>query len=137
VSTKLFPRRTAVGVLMMVLALAVTARSADPAPTAEPKARAIAALEQDVKTDPNNAELWLHLGFAYRKTEKMDQAQAAFEKTVALNPRATDALYMLGLIYEKKQDTSAAQKAWKDYLAAETNSDKRAVAEKHIHHLSQ
>jgi cytochrome c-type biogenesis protein CcmH/NrfG len=102
-----------------------------------PQERAAAALEQDLKTDPNNAELWLHLGFAYRKMEMMDQARQAFEKVAALNPHETDAYYMLGLIYESQHNKAAAQKAWKDYLAAEANPDKRAVAEKHIHHLSQ
>ena len=105
--------------------------------TAAPKERAVAALEQDLKTDPNNSELWLHLGFAYRKMGNMDQAQAAFEKASSLNPREPDAFYMLGLIYESKHQTQAAEKAWKDYLAAETDSSKRAIAEKHIHHLSQ
>jgi cytochrome c-type biogenesis protein CcmH/NrfG len=108
------------------------ARAVDPQ-----QERAAAALEQDLKTDPNNAELWLHLGFAYRKMDKLDQARQAFEKVAALNPHETDSYYMLGLIYESQHNKAAALKVWKEYLAAETNPDKRAVAEKHIHHLSQ
>ena len=108
------------------------ARAADPQ-----QERAAAAIEQDLKTDPSNAELWLHLGFSYRKMGKIDQARQAFEKVTALNPHETDSYYMLGLIYESQHNTAAAQKAWKDYLAAETDATKRAVAEKHIHHLSQ
>lgn len=121
--------------LLAALLLFIIPRSA---PAADPQQeRAATALEQDVKTDPNNPELWLHLGFAYRKMEKIDQARQAFEKVTALNPHQTDAYYMLGLIYESQHNTAAAQKAWKEYLASETNADKRAVAEKHIHHLSQ
>ena len=122
-------------ILLAVLALLSgphLARAAD-----SQQQRATAALEQDLKTDPNNSELWLHLGFAYRKTDNIDKARSAFEKASALNPQEKDAYYMLGLIYESQHNTTAAQKAWKDYLAAETNADKRAVAEKHIHHLSQ
>jgi cytochrome c-type biogenesis protein CcmH/NrfG len=107
-------------------------RAADPQ-----KERAVSALEEDLKTDPNNAELWLHLGFAYRKLGKIDQAQNAFEKVSSLNPNEKDAFFMLGLIYESKNQKDAAEKAWKSYLAAETDAGKRSIAQKHIHHLSQ
>jgi cytochrome c-type biogenesis protein CcmH/NrfG len=137
VSRRIFSTMKA-GLALAVIGLAApAARAADPASPADQKARTVAALEQDVKTDPSNAELWLHLGFAYRKSEKIDQALEAFQKAAALNPRETDAFYMLALIYESKHDKPAAQKAWKDYLAGETDAAKRSVAEKHIHHLSQ
>ncbi len=103
----------------------------------DPKDRAVSALEQDVKADPNNAELWVHLGFAYRKAGQIDQAQSAFEKAVTLNPRSTDPYFMLGLIYESKNLNDKAQDAWQKYLSGETDPTKRAMAEKHIHHLSQ
>ncbi len=103
----------------------------------DPRERAASALEQSLKTDPNNPELWVHLGFAYRKLGQIDQAQSAFEKATHLNPQNTEAFYMLGLIYESKHETQAAQKAWQSYLLAEKDVEKRAVAEKHLHHLSQ
>jgi len=124
-----------IGVLLLAGRLTATAAETPAADTQ--RERAVSALEQDLKTDPNNAELWVHLGFAHRKMGKLDDAQRAFEKAAALNPRATEALYMLGLIYESKHDQKAAEKAWKDYLAAETDAEKRAIAEKHIHHLTQ
>jgi len=128
-------RTTCILSLMAALPLFLfspSARAADPQ-----QERAAAALEQDIKTDPNNAELWLHLGFAYKKMGKIDQARQAFEKVTALNPHESDSFYMLGLIYESQHNSTAAQKAWKEYLAAETDANKRAIAEKHIHHLSQ
>jgi cytochrome c-type biogenesis protein CcmH/NrfG len=121
----------------LFLTAAAPGISADSAPAGEQKERAVAALEQDVKTDPNNAELWLHLGFAYRKSGQMDKAQGAFEKVVAMDSHNRDALFMLGLIYESKHQTQDALRVWKDYLAAETDAEKRQIAEKHIHHLSQ
>ena len=124
--------------LLPLLATLMLCLSFHPARAADPQQeRATAALEQDLKTDPNNAELWLHLGFAYRKMGRIDQARNAFEKASSLNPKEKDALFMLGLIYESKGQTDAAQKAWTSYLAAETDSEKRALAQKHIHHLSQ
>ena len=103
----------------------------------DPKMRATMALEQDVKTDPSNAELWLHLGFAYRKDNQNDKAQTAFEKASTLDPHSSDAFYMLGLIYESKHQTEDARKAWQSDMSVETDAAKRAVAEKHLHHLSE
>jgi cytochrome c-type biogenesis protein CcmH/NrfG len=107
------------------------------AATPDAKERATAALEQDVKADPNNAELWLHLGYAYRKDGQVDQSQNAFEKASSLDPRNPNALYMLGLIYEKKHQKQEALRVWKNYLAVESDPSERAIAEKHIHLLSQ
>jgi tetratricopeptide (TPR) repeat protein len=111
--------------------------AADPTSGSAQQERAVSALEQDVKADPNNAELWLHLGFAYRKLDQIDKAQEAFEKTTALNPKAKDAFFMLGIIYESKHRNADAVQAWKSYMAIETSPDKRDIAQKHIHHLSQ
>ena len=103
----------------------------------EHRVRAAAALEKDLKADPDNSELWIHLGFAYRKTDDLPRAQAAFEKALVLNPKSTESLYMLGMIYESKGQKAEAQKTWNTYLTLENDATKRAVAEKHIHHLSQ
>jgi cytochrome c-type biogenesis protein CcmH/NrfG len=103
----------------------------------EQKETAVAALEQDVKANPNNTELWLHLGFAYRKAGQIDLSQNAFEKAASLDPKNTDALFMLGLIYEKKHMTQDAQRVWKQYLDTAKDTEKRRDAEKHLHHLSQ
>lgn|GEM_PF-1496190 len=99
--------------------------------------RTVLTLEQAVKNDPLNSELWLHLGFAYRKAGDIEKSRTAFEKASSLNPRSADAFYMLGLIYESKHQTAEAEKAWQSYLSIETDTTKRAVAEKHIHHLDQ
>jgi len=121
----------AIGVLGLS---APTTRAATP--TDEQK-RVVTVLEQAVKTDGGNSELWVHLGFAYRKSGQMDLSQAAFEKAAQLNPKGTDAFYMLGLIYENKHDNTAAEKAWTSYMANESDASKRRVAEKHIHQINQ
>jgi cytochrome c-type biogenesis protein CcmH/NrfG len=121
--------------LLFILTAAPLAAAGEP--VKEQQARATSVLEQAVKADPNNAELWAHLGFAYRKSGQIDQAEGAFSKAAALNPNSSDALYMLGLIYESKHRTQDALQAWKKYLALENDPNKRATAENHIHHLSQ
>ena len=105
--------------------------------SASDQSRAVAALQEDLKTDPNNAELWLHLGFAYRKLNQIEDAQHAFEKAAALSPTgAKDANFMLGLIYESKNMKAEALRAWQNYLTVEKDPERRQMAEKHIHHLS-
>ena len=130
------PLRTWMVSFSLLLAAVIPSHAADASPNGA-QVRAASALEQDLKTDPNNPELCLHLGFAYRKMNKIDQAQAAFEKAAGLAPNAKDAYFMLGLIYESKNMKQEGEEAWKKYLAAETDPEKRALAEKHIHHLSQ
>ena len=128
-----FPRFHISLALFFCLSLISVGRAAD----TDPQERTVAALEQAIKSDPANADLLLHLAFAYRKVNKLDEAQSAFEKVRALDPHNRDALYMLGLIYEKEHRTPDARQAWKDLLSTETNAEKRGIAEKHIHHLDQ
>lgn len=123
--------------LVLAAVLAGSAFAEEAPRNVEQKERAVAALEQAIKADPNNAELWVLLAFANRKLDRIDKAQEAFEKASSLDPRNQESLYMLGLIYEKKDRKADALRVWKQYLEVSTNPEKRAVAEKHIHHLSQ
>lgn len=123
--------------IVLIFALVSMMGSAGAADGRADKERAVAALETALKADPSNAELWIHLAFAQRKLDRLDAAQAAFEKAAGLKPDNEDALYMLGLIYEKKEMKADALRVWKKYLSVSTNPEKKSVAEKHIHHLSQ
>lgn len=117
--------------------LSLSWRIAAEDPSRAQKERTVAALEKSLQADPQNADLWVHLAFAHRKLDRLDQALAAFEKAATLDPKNEDALYMMGLIYEKKEMKAEALRTWGQYLKVSTNAEKKAVAEKHIHHLSQ
>ena len=95
------------------------------------------AIEQSLKTDPQNSALWNQLGFANHKLGDTDAAQAAFEKAASLDPSDGDAFYMLGLIYEKKKMTAEAVQAWKNVLNVSKDKRKRDVAEKHLRNLNK
>src|SRR5690349_5776924 len=75
--------------------------------------RAVEALQKAIQSDPQNAELWTHLGFAQRKLDQLDAAAVSFEKAVSLNPSSQESLYMLGLIYEKLKRPQEALRVWK------------------------
>jgi len=69
--------------------------------------------------------------------EDINQVQSTHEKIVAAEPNNVESLFILGLVYEKKGQKQDALKVWKQYLTAETDSAKKAIAQKHIHLLSQ
>lgn len=121
----------------LLFSLSLGAAAKEPAPGGDDRERTIVALEKAIQADPQNADLWVHLAFAQRKLDRIDRAREAFEKAVALDPKNQDALYMLGLIYEKAERKADALRVWKQYLELSSNPEKRDVAEKHIHHLSQ
>jgi cytochrome c-type biogenesis protein CcmH/NrfG len=99
--------------------------------------RAKTAIEEAIKKDPANSELWLHLGFIEKKLGNVEASQTAFEKCVSLNPKNADAYYMLGLIYEKKKMKDQAIGAWKSCLANTTEERVKEIARKHLSHLQQ
>jgi cytochrome c-type biogenesis protein CcmH/NrfG len=121
----------------LLLALAGRAVAEESSSTNEQKERAIAALDQAIKADPSNSELWMHLGYACRKVEDFDRARQAFEKASSLDPKNQEALFMLGLIYEKMKQPQDALRIWKQYLSVATDPEKRDKAQNHIHRLSQ
>ncbi|OGR42811.1 MAG: hypothetical protein A2X28_10685 [Elusimicrobia bacterium GWA2_56_46] len=103
--------------------------------SAEELNRDIAALEEAVKRNPADIELYIRLGFAYAKLEKADDAQRAFENAVRLDPKKAIAHYMLGLIYEKKGLREKALAAWQACLENAAEPHLRETALKHLHHL--
>jgi cytochrome c-type biogenesis protein CcmH/NrfG len=104
-------------------------------PSIEELDKNAAALEEAVKRDSANVELYIRLGFTYAKLEKADEAQKAFETVVRLNPKRAIAHYMLGLIYEKKSLTEKAIAAWQACLENASEPHIRETALKHLHHL--
>jgi protein O-GlcNAc transferase len=116
--------------LTLTLAPAVFAAAND-------RQETVAALEQNVKTNPNNSDLWVHLGLAYRDVNDTQKAESAFQKALSLNPRNTNALFMLGLLYEKKNQNQDALRTWQQLISVETDPARKQVAERHIHQLSQ
>ena len=95
-----------------------------------------ADLEEAVKKQPDNAELYIKLGFTYTRLEKADDAQRAFENAARLAPAKAITHYMLGLIYEKKGLKDKAIASWTACLQYAVEPQMRETARKHLHHLS-
>jgi cytochrome c-type biogenesis protein CcmH/NrfG len=53
--------------------------------------KAIAKLEEAVKTDPGNGDALLFLGYAYQENHQREKAIAAFEQAIKVDPEQDDA----------------------------------------------
>src|SRR5687768_17418148 len=94
-------------------------------PTAEGKTsdelrKVRTVIETALKDDPQNSELWVHLGLVERKLDRVDAALEAFERAAKFNPQNANAHFMRGLAYEKKQDNIKALSAWEACLSVST-----------------
>ena len=96
--------------------------------------RAKSAIADELLKDPENSELWVHLGHAWRQLKNLEESRRAFEKALALTPKNLRAQFMLALIYEKKELNAKAAAAWKACLDS-PDPHVREVAQKHLHHL--
>jgi len=70
---------------------------------------AIALLEDVTKTQPKNADAWNWLGFAYRSTERFDEAFVAYNEALKIDPDHDGANEYLGELYLMTGDLAAAE----------------------------
>ena len=70
---------------------------------------AIALLEDVAKEEPNSADVWTLLGFAYRSTGKTEPAFAAYNKALLLDPDHVGANEYLGELYLQVGDLAKAK----------------------------
>jgi Flp pilus assembly protein TadD len=66
-----------------------------------------------VKDRPEDARAWYHLGTAFNKLDKADEAVRAFRQVVKIEPDSARAYYFLGVSYDKKGHTEEAHEAYR------------------------
>ena len=71
---------------------------------------AIKSFSSAAERNPRNADVQNYLGFAYRKTGKLDLAFTHYNRALALNPRHRGAHEYIGEAYLIKGDVKNAQK---------------------------
>jgi tetratricopeptide (TPR) repeat protein len=71
---------------------------------------AIKLFSSAAKRNPRNADIQNYLGYAYRKTGKLDLAFTHYNLALALNPRHRGAHEYIGEAYLIKGDLKSAQK---------------------------
>ncbi len=71
---------------------------------------AIKSFSSAAERNPNNADIQNYLGYAYRKSGKLDLAFKHYHRALALNPRHRGAHEYIGEAYLLKGDVKSAQK---------------------------
>jgi tetratricopeptide (TPR) repeat protein len=71
---------------------------------------AIKAFSSAAARNPSNADIQNYLGYAYRKTGKLELAFKHYNQALALNPRHRGAHEYIGEAYLLKDDVKSAQK---------------------------
>jgi len=88
-------------------------------------------LESAAAEAPDNADVQLNLGVAYRGVGRLAEAKTAYERALALRPAGPDPHFNLGILlgdYEKDYDGAVA--AFNRYIAA--GGSDRELAQTHI-----
>jgi Flp pilus assembly protein TadD len=70
---------------------------------------AIPLLEAVTQTQPNNADAWNYLGFAYRSVERYDEAFAAYNQALLIDPHHIGANEYMGELYLMTGDLDSAE----------------------------
>lgn len=73
-------------------------------------AAAIKQLKEITKAEPDNADAWNFLGFAYRKSDNLEQASLSYEKALTAEPEHKGALEYQGELFIRLGDQDAAQR---------------------------
>jgi cytochrome c-type biogenesis protein CcmH/NrfG len=83
--------------------VAVPGREPTPPPRAAESDRSdmIAALEQETRTNPQNAEAWIQLGNEFFDSDQFEKAIQAYHKSLELKPNNADVWTDLGIMYRR------------------------------------
>lgn len=71
---------------------------------------AVKSFSSAAQRNPNNADIQNYLGYAYRKSGKLDLAFKHYKRALDLNPRHRGAHEYIGEAYLMKGDVQSAQK---------------------------
>ncbi|MBI4056523.1 MAG: tetratricopeptide repeat protein [Elusimicrobia bacterium] len=103
------------------------------------------ALHAAIKIQPNDAELWMKLGFLQKDLGEWDEALANFQKVIEIDPQKVKAYYLVALIKERKikavpagdreRVKAQAIQAWEKCLQVSEDAKVREVAQKHLNRL--
>lgn len=73
--------------------------------------QAISALDQSIRTSPNNPLAWFEVGYANRNLKRFDKALNAYRRAIALKPDYAAAYYEIGWIHNDQGQYAQAVEA--------------------------
>ena len=85
-------------------------------------AAAVSTLERLLASEPQNADAWVQLGFAYAAGNDAARARAAYLRALAIAPEYDDAKFGLAQLAHRAGDTAEAQ-AWFERIGSARSED--------------
>jgi len=85
---------------------------------------AIEKINEMLKQDPENADMWCSLGVALIELKKYDEAAEKFEKAAELRPQHPSAWYGWGIALKALGQEKAAAEKIKTAMEMDQDSDK-------------
>ena len=98
----------AVGIALVVGAFVAASYIAGPESKPDPMRDVINKLEDQIRADPNKADLRVAIADAYLKDHRVDEALAQYQEALQIDASREDALYGTGLAYREKGDLDQA-----------------------------
>ena len=91
--------------------------------------QAITMIQDAIKKDKRNEELYYLLGKSYLKTRQIELAQEAFEKAVNIKSKFHEARYDLGKLYLETDQLEKAKKTFEDGLKKAKDPKEKGIFE--------
>jgi len=89
-----------------------------------PFGEAVEKINEVLKQNPENAEMWCSLGVALIELNKYDEAVQKFEKATQLNPQLSSAWYGWGIALKALGKEKAASEKIKTAMETDRDSGK-------------
>lgn len=113
----------AIGIVLIVGAFIVAAIFTGGSSKSDPLKAAISKAEEQVRNDPNSAELRVAVADAYLKAKRYDDALAQYHEALNIDPNREDALYGLGIAEKESGDLNAAGAALQGVIQMNTGKE--------------
>ena len=97
----------------------------------------LADLENKLKTDSTNADLWFRVGEKYHERRRFDEAIVNYQRVISLDPedrmnKASHALFNIGLVHMRQKEYPKAIKEFSKLVSAYPKSELKLDADEYI-----
>ena len=117
----------AVGVVLVVAAFVVASFFTGGSSKTDDTKAAIAKAEEQVRNDPNSADLRVAVGDAYLKANRWDDALAQYQEALKIDSTREDALFGMGMASKGKGDLNAAGAALQSVIQMNAGKENNAL----------
>ena len=117
----------AVGVVLVVAAFVVASIFTGSSRESDGTKDAIAKAEEQVRNDPNSAELRVAVGDAYLKAKRWDDALSQYREALKIDANREDAMFGIGVASRETGDLNGAGVALQSVIEMNTGKENNAL----------